>query len=201
MTVVCLIAASPFYIYQQFNIETPIAEIHFDRRSEQSYTAYLATGDLCNTDGYELFGDQWQLDASFIKWNAVAATAGLKSLYKLDRLSGRYKDVQQQNSRYHKAYDISPELYFEWFNVSLRGEGGYLVDTQYGSSVFLDIDTSKIYTLYKTEDGLIAKAKNRYRQVKTAPLLTIEVNRACGKRSDLAKRLVSGFNDLAITYL
>lgn len=195
------IAASPFYIYQQLNIETPVAEIYFDRRSEQIYVASLATGDLCDTDRYELYGDQWQLDASFIKWNGIAASIGLKSLYKLDRLSGRYKNVQQQNNRYNRAYDISPALYFDWFNAGVTGEGGYLVDTQYGSSVFLDIDTSKIYILYKTEDGLIAKAKSRYGEFKRTPVLTIEVNRACAHRDGVVRRLVNGLNSLALTYL
>ena len=94
--VVVLLASAPFYIYHQFNAAAPIAKIEFSPIGEQEYTATLYSGNLCSGEDFVVYGDQLQLDASFIKWQGWAVLLGFESKYKLDRLSGRYRDITDQ---------------------------------------------------------------------------------------------------------
>ena len=67
--------------------------IEFQRSGEQSYLARLRTGDFCSEEIYAVLGDQWRLDAQFLKWHYWASLVGLKSYYRLERLEGRYRSV------------------------------------------------------------------------------------------------------------
>lgn len=157
-----LVLISPFYIYERFDSEQPIAELYFEAQAPQSYVAYVSTGG-CGFERFEVNGDQWQLDATFLKWQGRAVLLGLDSLYKLERLSGRYHDIAVANQRASRAYDLSPEVALDLFALAGQHHSRW-VDTQFGSSVFMDMDSSKLYRVYKTEDALIARAAPRSAQ-------------------------------------
>ena len=40
-----------------------------------------------------LRGDEWQMDARVVNWKPPATLLGLDPIYQLDRLSGRYSDI------------------------------------------------------------------------------------------------------------
>ncbi|MFO1435345.1 MAG: hypothetical protein U1F34_02840 [Gammaproteobacteria bacterium] len=196
-----VLCAAPFYVYGRFNAEQPIAELSFKQLGPQRYRAYLATGNLCDVKSYDLLGDQWQLDASFLKWKGIGTLLGLQSLYRLDRLSGRYASVDEQNSREKQSYDIAPKVLVSLFpKTNEKGFSGLLVDTHFGSSVYLDIDVSKKYRVYKTEDALVAKAVD-------APAggnqqeVTVVIDKACGGKPGLIQKLVTAANALAVGVL
>lgn len=196
-----LLCSAPFYVYGRFNAEQPIAEISFKQIGEKRYQAYLATGDLCSVQTYELLGDQWQLDASFVKWRGLGTLLGLDSLYRLDRLSGRYADVSEQNAAPSLSHDVAPPVFIDVFprRRGERGIAGLLVDTHYGSSVYLDIDTTRRYRVYKTEDALIARAMER--PASAPDEVTLVIDKACGRHSGLIARVASMANNAAMSLL
>jgi hypothetical protein len=196
-----LLCSAPFYVYGRFNAEQPIAEISFKQLDHKRYQAYLATGDLCSVQTYELHGDQWQLDASFVKWRGLGTLLGLESLYRLDRLSGRFADVSEQNAAAGLSYDVAPPVFIDVFprQRGERGLAGLLVDTHYGSSVYLDIDTTRRYRVYKTEDALIARAMES--PADNPGEVTLVIDKACGRHSGLIARMVSMANDVALSLL
>ena len=199
VAVVLLIIAAPFYIYDQFDAEYPIARIEFKKLDHQRYLAELRTTDPCNKREFLIQGDQWQLDASFIKWQGPAVLLGFKSRYRLDRLSGRYRSLEDQNTRPTSAHGLSPEVWFDIFaHQELDGESSFLVDTVFGSSVYLDINTSSIYTIYRTEDALIAKLADRPKAVVEKGLTTIYITEACANNFGVFESLARTFNRVAI---
>jgi len=197
-----LLLIAPFYIYSQFNAEEAIAELEFDKISEQYYIAHLSTGDLCIAQDFPIQGDQWQLDAQFLKWKGIAVTLGFESRYQLERLSGRYVDIIQQNESTNSAFDLSPELLLNLFPSSYAdSKEGILIDTLYGSSVYLNIDTTKSYRVYKTEDGLIVRSEERAIPVSEGGVLTISITKACETNPSTLDRLARIINRWATNLL
>jgi len=197
-----LLASAPFYIYGRFNAERPIAEISFKPLGPKRYQATLATGDLCTLQTYEILGDQWQLDASFIKWKGLGTLLGLQSLYRLDRLSGRYADIEEQGVMEKRWHDLSPHVLVDVFPAQGgKGIRSRLVDTRYGSSVYLDIDTTRKYRVYATEDALIARVVEPAPGEPAEDELTVVIDRACGQEPGLVEQLSRRLNDAVFEFL
>ncbi len=207
-----LVIAAPFYIHSRFNTQHPIARLQFVRLGEQHYIAELQTptrhrGDFCQSENYPIWGDQWQLDASFLRWKGVAVMLGFESRYRLDRLSGRYHSVERQNARGKLVHSLSPKLWLNLFDglnldpENIDGQSSILVDTVFGSSVYLNIDTKKVYTVFQTEDGLIAKAQAKPIETVDLGITTITIDKACAKQSGFVELLARRFNGLAVKYL
>jgi hypothetical protein len=197
-----LLVSAPFYIYGRFNADRPIAEIAFKPLGPKRYQATLATGDLCTLQTYEILGDQWQLDASFIKWKGLGTLLGLQSLYRLDRLSGRYADVEEQNVMEKRWHALSPRVLVDVFPAEAgKGLRGMLVDTRYGSSVYLDIDTTRRYRVYATEDALIARVVEPVPGEPAEDELTVVIDKACGQEPGLLEKLSRRINDAVFQFL
>ena len=73
------------YTYDRLSAETLIAELRFDATGERQYVATLKTGDGCDERMFPVLGDQWRVDAEFLKWKYWALLFGLDSQYRLDR--------------------------------------------------------------------------------------------------------------------
>lgn len=202
VVVALLLLGAPFYVYDRFNAEQPVAELWFEPLGSDKFLAHVATGDLCSFQTYEVRGDQWQLDASFLKWKGVAALLGFESLYRLDRLSGRYADIRRQYEELPSAHDLRPKVLVDVFPARrVSGKGGLLVDTVFGSSVYLDIEPHRSYRVYKTEDALIAKALEREPDINNGGPLTVVVDKACGRQPGIVERLCRYVNRLAVDSL
>jgi hypothetical protein len=200
LVLVALLSFSSYWLYDRFNIEQPVAELEFKAFADDVYIAVLRSGDFCFPEEFPVYGDQWQLDASFLKWKGPAVTLGFESLYRLDRLSGRYTDVREQNTRRKLSHDLRPELWFDPFESALLNAGHWLVDTQYGSSVYHDIDTGKKYIIYKTEDALIVKTREQP-ATRDDGMLSIQISRACAQAPGWTDQLATWINSLAMQYL
>lgn len=197
-----LLASAPFYIYGRFNAERPIAEISFRPLGPKRYQATLATGDLCTLQTYEILGDQWQIDASFIRWRGLGTLLGLQSLYRLDRLSGRYANIEEQGAMEKSWHDLSPHVLLDVFPApGGKGIRSWLVDARYGSSVYLDIDTTKKYRVYATEDALIARVLEPTPGAPAEDELTVVIDKACGQEPGLLEKLSRRVNDAVFRFL
>lgn len=202
LAVIVLLLIAPLFVYGRFNTEQPVAELWFEQRGPYEYTAHVATGDLCSYRTYDISGDQWQLDARFIKWKGFVTLLGLESRYRLDRLSGRYSDTHGKNAlKPPLTHDLAPALFIDLIaRGRTAGASGFLIDTVFGSSVYLDIDTAGRYRVYKTEDALIAKEVPRPPASATGPM-TIVIDKACGDRGGIVARAVRALNRVAVRYL
>lgn len=146
--------------YNRLSDEAVIAELTFEKVEEQVFRAELViVGDPVTHNSYLIYGDQWQLDAEFLKVKYWANVLGVDALYRLDRLQGRYRDIEQQNIHLPHAHDISdgPDSYLSGFLHSWD----WLIlvaDVEYGSSTYTTIDTDKRYIVLRTQTGLITRA-------------------------------------------
>jgi hypothetical protein len=193
-----LLVTSWFYTFQRLTQETPIAEISFDPLGDKVYRASLSTGDRCRVEHYDIYGDEWRVDARFIKWKYGAMLFGLDSMYRLDRIEGRYQDVDEQNRRHTQAYALPPATAIDAMGLAAGlGRLGFLLDTRYGSSTFDSIDVGREYRVYKTQTGLITRSQPRSRTASGGENLSIEIDRSCG-RSGGGWRALSNWFDRTI---
>jgi hypothetical protein len=95
LAVLMIAIAMNLYTYQILVQEQPVAEVRFEALAPQYFRVYLLP-EAGSPQVLELRGDQWQIDARVLKWQGLANLLGMKTAYRLERLSGRYSDIQQE---------------------------------------------------------------------------------------------------------
>jgi hypothetical protein len=108
---------------------------------------------------FELRGDEWQLDARVLRWNLPAALAGAPPLYRLERLSGRYRDVAQEREATRSVHPLAeqslPDL---WTLRQQFPQWLQFVDADFGSAAYLPlIDGARYRVSLSPRGGLIAQ--------------------------------------------
>jgi hypothetical protein len=184
-----LLVSSWFYTYHSLTREALVAEISFEPVADKHWRARLATGDHCRIEYYEIHGDQWRIEAQFIKWKYWASLLGLDAMYRLDRFEGRYQDVDEQNRRHKVAYSLAQDSALDMVAVAeALGGFNFLFDASYGSSTYHAIDNRQLYRVYRTQTGLITRTEPKPRTADNGAILSIEITRACAGKPGLWRR-------------
>jgi len=160
--------------------EAPIAQLRFVPVAPQRYAVELRSGDFCKAYHYTLDGDEWRLDARFLKWKPVANLLGLDALYRLDRLSGRYRDIADAGSHPPSVFAIGDKPVFDltdYLNESWLSWSP--VDTLFGSSVYESIDPAYKYTVYRSQSGLLVRKQLLETARYEEGSLVIEIEKPC----------------------
>ena len=180
--ILCLVLLSAsVYTYSSLTSESLVAELRFNLIGEREYLARLRTGDFCEENQFQVTGDQWRLDAEFVKWKYWALALGLDSQYRLDRFEGRYRLTSEQNSEPSHAYDLKKDTVLDMGELSKAlGFFNFLVDTTYGSSTYNNIDTESVFYVYRTQTGLITRSKTDFLPQRGQAGLVVQVTRPCG---------------------
>ncbi|HXS80174.1 MAG TPA: hypothetical protein VN818_07810 [Gammaproteobacteria bacterium] len=172
------------YTYDRLTGETLIAELRFDAAGDRQYVAHLRTGDRCEDRAFPLYGDQWRIDAQFLKWKYWALLLGLDSQYRLDRLEGRYRSVEDQNTQRNVAHALSERTAVDVVALAESlGSWNFLLDATYGSSTYQDIDVDDVYYVYRTTTGIITRHERRPVQPAGGASFNVTIDGACSDPS------------------
>lgn len=190
-----LLLVASIHAFNALTDETLIAEVEFDRIGDQQYIAQLRTGDFCTEEVFAVLGDQWRVDAQFLKWRYWASLFGLESQYRLERFEGRYRDVDQQNAKATLAHGLAPPSAIDIGSLAGRlGKLNFLADASYGSSTYHDIDTQQVYLVYKSPTGIFTRLRPRASPQITGQALAVEVRHGCGEDPGAVERVVGWVN-------
>lgn len=166
------------YTYQQNYInlikEEPIAILTFEKIKDNKYIGTLNLKNTKNEYSFKIYGNQWRLDVEFKKFKYYSHFFNIKNKYKLDRIEGRYKNIEDQNSMKTKSYDLS-FINHKGFD-KLNFLESYLIDTTYGSSIYTDIKEDTIYKIYKTNTGLLTRVYEIEKLKQTKPVKASKLN-------------------------
>lgn len=174
-----VLLTATIYTYERLTAETLIAELRFDATGDRRYLAHLRTGDRCDVRSFPLYGDQWRIDAEFLKWKYWALLLGLDSQYRLDRLEGRYRSVADQNSQPNVAHGLSERTAVDLVSLAESlGPWNFLLDATYGSSTYQDIDVDNVHYVYRTTTGIITRREPRPKSSPGEPFSVI-IDGAC----------------------
>ncbi len=184
-----LMLAANLHTFYRLSDESPIAELQFVMTGNSRYEAIISYGDFCNPEHYSLYGDQWRLDALFLKWRSWANLLGFDSLYRIERLGGRYRNIDGENSEPHESHTLHPQGGVDLVAV-LASYGGRFspVDTLYGSSVYEDMNPQYVYRVYRSQSGLLVRKAARPGASSAGGVTTIEINKSCAGSPGLFRR-------------
>ena len=85
--------------YERLTFERPALRASFARAADGQFNATL-TYPSGEVRGYVLRGDEWQIDARVLKWRGAANMLGFDTIYRLERIGGRYTDVERERTLY-----------------------------------------------------------------------------------------------------
>lgn len=152
--------------YARLTYEQPVAEVAFTRLAPQTFQANVTFVQEQRQQEFKLKGDEWQLDAKVLKWKSYANLAGLNTLYKLHRLSGRYSNLEQSNNQLATSYDLNADPGLDiWQLVRNYPHLLPISDAYYGSAVFVPMADQSRYKVFMTQSGLIARPANQHSQI------------------------------------
>jgi len=110
---------------------------------------------------YDIAGDEIYVDAHILKWKPMANVVGLHTAYELDRLAGRYRDVEQERSAARTIYSLAPLRVVDLF--TLRQRHAFLtalLDAEYGSASFVPVNRPAEFELRVSTTGLLLREAN-----------------------------------------
>ena len=155
-----LVAAS-LHGYKRLTHEQLAAKVTLRQLGERQYALTLeAPGNP--PKHYEMRGDEWQIDARVLKWQPAATIAGFDTLYRLERLSGRYGDVIQERTMRRSVYAlaVSEEPVDLWDLAKRYHAYVPLVDALYGSAAFVPMAEGAEYNVSVSASGLVVRPGN-----------------------------------------
>ena len=137
--------------------ERPLATVSVYERGPQEYDLTLSYPDG-DEARFILHGDQWQLDVRLLTWSGPLLVLGKESLYRLDRLSGRYLSLEQERTSPRSIYSLSESSGFDVWSW-LRNFNLWL-DADFGSAVYMPMENGAVFSVVRTGKGLVARPVN-----------------------------------------
>lgn len=192
---IVLMSAS-VYTFQTLTDEATVAELRFERLGDQQFLARVRTGDGCTERTFEIYGDQWRVDAQFLKWKYWALLLGLDAQYRLERIEGRYSRIEEQNTSRQLAHSLEPQNAIDVLRFSeALGPFNFLVDATYGSSTYMDIDTERVFYVYRTQTALITRSQERNPNAEPGLGLSAAARRNCADEPGVWQRITRWTDD------
>jgi len=143
--------------YRSFTRETVVATLSFSRQNDQIYSVNLESNRGRDSVDLVLNGDEWQLDARVLTWAGPLVMLGMDPVFRLDRVSGRYRSVEQELTALRTVIDLREETLWSASEVS---DWMPWVDARFGSSVYLPMVDNGQFEVALGARGLVARPIN-----------------------------------------
>jgi len=143
--------------YRALTQEDLAARISVRPFAPQKFTARLQFPDGREAS-FALSGDEIYLDARILKWHPLVNMLGLSTAYELDRIGGRYRDLEQEKTAARTLYTLGKEKPVDLF--ALRKRFPFLehfVDATYGSAAYVPAGDLADLELRVSTTGLLIR--------------------------------------------
>ncbi|MBV2093497.1 MAG: hypothetical protein KUF80_01305 [Candidatus Thiodiazotropha sp. (ex Codakia orbicularis)] len=142
--------------YVQLTREQLLAEVEINAAdSEMNELVLTIDGER---KSYPISADEWRVDARFIKWKPWVALLGKEPVVRLESLSGREAGTGSRLIQVHNLHDDFAIV--DRIVADLTDRFG-MVDTMYGSSVYMPVERGALYRVSANHAGLIARPVNQ----------------------------------------
>jgi len=156
--IISFFSLANIYTYTRLNSEKPIAQLRFTPIQPQEFDASIQLEDECEEKIYRLYGDQWRIDAEFLKWKSWATLFGVDAMYRIDRLSSRYENIEEENTKQHIAHDLKRNSTLNLNKLAERYNNKFPpIDTVYGSSAYEEMKANIVFTVFRTQSGILIR--------------------------------------------
>ncbi|MET1080136.1 MAG: hypothetical protein ABWY06_19160 [Pseudomonas sp.] len=147
--------------YSALPLGKPIVTLSFQAEGPQRYRVNLLEG--AGERSVTLDGDMWQLDTRLFRWKGLASLIGLEPGYRLEKLSGRFLAIEQQDLAQHAQVPLAESPYDVdfWRWLRLGQHDLFLFDAQAQRVTYLPIADGAVYAVSETPTGLLAQPMNQ----------------------------------------
>ncbi len=107
---------------------------------------------------FDLAGDEIYVDARILKWKPMANVVGLHTAYELDRISGRYRAIEDERARPRTVHELGTTKAVDLFALRKRFDFlGKAFDAEYGSGTFVPVSGPARLELRVSTTGLLIR--------------------------------------------
>lgn len=153
--------AFSYFGYFQLVDEQLIGQIKFTESAPEHYVARLMLEGEQRDQMFEILGDEWQMDARVITWEPPMTLLGLDPIFQLDRLSGRYSEVEEELTKHRSVHALSEPMAMDvWQFARKYPKLMPGVDAHYGTATYLPMAHGATFEVTMTRTGLIARPVN-----------------------------------------
>jgi len=153
--------AFSYFGYFQLVDEQLVGQIKFTESAPEHYVARLMLEGEERDQMFEILGDEWQMDARVITWEPPMTLLGLDPIFRLDRLSGRYSEVEEELSKHRSVHALSEPVTMDvWQFARKYPKLMPGVDAHYGTATYLPMANGATFEVTMTRTGLIARPVN-----------------------------------------
>lgn len=144
--------------YQALTQEEVAAVIRTEPTAPRRFNAHFKFPDGREAV-FNLAGDELYVDAHVLKWKTIANFFGLHTAFELDRVAGRYRQLDEEQKGPRTIFPLSTPKTVDIFDLRRR----YtllepLVDTEYGSATFITADKPQTFELRVSTTGLLFRS-------------------------------------------
>lgn len=144
--------------YRALTREEVAARVVVQPLGPQRFSATFHIPGRPETIYYELAGDAIYVDAHILKWKPIVNVLGLHTAYELDRVAGRYDDVEQERASVRTVHTLTPDRRVDLFG--LRTRYAFLapvLDAEYGSGTFVRVTAPTELEIRVSTTGLLIR--------------------------------------------
>jgi hypothetical protein len=143
--------------YHILTHEEMAARVKVEPTGPQKFTAQFRFNDD-HTVSFDLAGDELYIDAHILKWKPIANFFGLHTSYELDRVSGRYVNLDDERIKLRTVFSVSKKKTIDLFDLREKYPIlKLLVDTEYGSATFIMANRPEELELRVSTTGLLIR--------------------------------------------
>lgn len=146
--------------YRALTREELAASVTTRKLAEQQFEARVEFADGRDTV-FVLAGDEFYMDAHILKWTSIANIIGLHTNYELDRISGRYLELEDERSKPRTVFPLAQVKSIDLFDLRQKHAIlGWLVDAEYGSGTFMAVDHEATFDVTVSTTGLLVRRRS-----------------------------------------
>ncbi len=143
--------------YHALTREELAAIVKVEPTGEQRFIARFSMPDGSEKT-FSLAGDQLYVDAHILKWKPFANMLGLHTSYELDRVSGRYANLNDETTKVRTVYSLAKDKPVDMFQLRQRFAFlNPLLDAEYGSATFNNATTAEEFRVMVSTTGLLIR--------------------------------------------
>jgi hypothetical protein len=148
------------YTYARLTHEQEAARVTTKQLDERRFAVTVQTRGR-PARYYRVQGDEWQIDARVLKWRAMGNLLGFDTVYRLERLSGRYGDVNLERSAPRTVHELAQDPGIDFWRLARRyHEYLPLADALYGSAAYVPMAEGAEYVVTVSASGLVVRPAN-----------------------------------------
>jgi hypothetical protein len=143
--------------YRALTLEEVAATVTTVPSGPQAFQAFVEFPDGRDT-AFHVTGDQLLVDAHILKWRPLANILGVPTQYELDRLGGRYLDIEDERTAPRSVHSLKNDKPVDLFHLARRYTLlAYLVDTEYGSATYIGVERPARFEIRVSTTGLLVR--------------------------------------------